>query len=164
MQARKIFENREDTGRDHTIFSGSDAQVDERGPELAAEAAEVAGRLLRNKATIRWTPAHQVADGNEVAGEWAKAVAKSVYLPVRQVWLSCPEASRRKRQRERRNGSTPTSGESADTALPIGSGRIRKELGREAPTSRYYQFPSGHAPAGSRLCGKIHRITTSECC
>ena len=117
VQARKIFENREDTGRDHTIFSGSDPQVDKRGPEqLAVQAVGVAGRLLRNRATIRWTPAHQVADGNEVAGEWAKAVAKSVYLPVRQVWLSCPEASRRKRQRKRRNGSAPTSGESADTA------------------------------------------------
>ena len=83
-QALRALDQRQESGRQYTVFADSTAALDRvrsdtRGPgqHFAVAAIEACARLLArdNEVTVRWVPAQSGASGNEVADEYAKAAA-----------------------------------------------------------------------------------------
>ena len=74
VQATKPLESRGETGRDCTVSSDSETTLrrirsDEHDPgqRYATEATEEAKRLLHSsRIALRWTPAHQGAEGDKI--------------------------------------------------------------------------------------------------
>lgn len=85
-QALRICNDNQRPGHRYTVFSDSQAAVqrirtDAVGPgqQWATAAIEVCSRPLHreNEVTVLWVPAHSGAEGNEVAGQYAKEAAGS---------------------------------------------------------------------------------------
>ena len=85
-QELRALEQRNEHGHEYTILVDSTSDItrvrdDARGPgqRFGIAANEVETRLAAagNRVTIRWVPAHAGAEGNEVAGQYAKDAATS---------------------------------------------------------------------------------------
>ena len=90
-QAIQIFDDQGEQEQRYTIFADSASAIDRiasdnigPGQRLAVGATGACGRVMSwgNSITIRWTPAHLGADGNDMAGLYARRAAESELYAV----------------------------------------------------------------------------------
>ena len=129
------------------------------GQRLAIATHKVGERITDrdNPITIRWTSAHQGAEGNGAADAWAKAAVEKTHPGDNPAFPRETSLSRMTRATEARPQTTkywiaehvkpgrryrPPKGSSIRSGLQ----RVRKAL-----AGRYYQLLTGHAPAPDRL-------------
>ena len=81
-QALDILDQRQESGRQYTVFVDSTAAIDRirsgSGQSPAIACIKVCTRLESRggEVTVRWVPAHHGVPGNEVANEYARSSAK----------------------------------------------------------------------------------------
>lgn len=136
--------------RRETIFYDSSAAMDrigsdkiELGQRRAVAAHDVSGRVIGrdSEVAVRWTPAHQGVEGNEMAGTWAKAAVMGSFYEDGQAYLrevSLSYTTRRTAEarsqatvrwisdhvREGQETLPPPEGQRRETGAPAGGGRL----------------------------------------
>ena len=166
-RALEVLNEREEEGREYTIFSDSQAALsrilhDRTGPGQAlairaiTTAREVTGR--GNTLSLRWTPSHEGIEGNEQADRAAKEAAEERGERADPGYLSEASLSYLTRvTTENRTAATTEwirrrSGQRRRYRPPR-AGKMRKELGktRKELASRFFQLLSGHAAVAEHL-------------
>ena len=133
----------------------------------------MSGELIcHNRITPRWTPAHQGAEGNEMADQFAEPATESACDAVQRGVLR--EASLAFVS----NCGSITGTRTVDATRlisdhvrrkrryrPPRGRRILKEVRseRKALAGHYYQFLSGHAARSSYLHEMTHKVEPSAC-
>ena len=143
MQTVRLLDERNESGRDYTIFSDAQAAIarvlhDRCGPAQAPVRAVIAaiGDLCGrgNTLNIRWTPSHEGVEGNERADETAKSAAEGREERAELGYLRGTSLSHLMRK---------TAEERADATREW----VRGHVGRR---HRYRAPPGGKATEGTR--------------
>ena len=181
-QALSIAEQRQESSRRYTLIVDSTAAIegirlDSIGPgqRFAVSAIEVATRLRTrdNEVTVRWVPAHYGTLGDEIADEYAKAVADSGSPDdaVRDDYRWETSLSHTARVATEALSRTATQGIADRTGDPRRNYRpppgkgLKRRLFRRAPGSvagRYYQLLLEHAASGPIWRTSLTRWTTTD--
>ena len=162
--------------RRETIFYDSSAAMDrigsdkiELGQRRAVAAHDVFGRVIGrdSEVAVRWTPAHQGVEGNEMAGTWAKAAVIGSFFEDGQAYLREVSLSYTTRTAEARSQATvrwiSDHVREGQEALPPPEGQ-RRETGASAGGGGFtIKFLTGHASISSYLCGKIQVVESNGC-
>ena len=152
-----MFEQRNETGQQFTVLSGSAAATD-----WAATGGTGPGQRFAAATNIRAS----------IPDEYAKAASEGQTLGDEvfdEYWWETSlshmaRSATKARTRSTRVDLQPRPSR-AKVQAPSWEGPLRKQLRRtrKALASRYYQLLSGHAAIGTYLHYKIHKTDTDEC-
>lgn len=165
------------TERSYTIFTDSTAAMTRAASDASGPSQELAIRIIGfarqivdqgNTITIRWTPAHVEAEGNERADREARGAAS--LLPLRATVRRHTLAFLRRRAAERSTRAWKEDIEVRNAGcrafrLPTATPGIRPQL-RRAPkrvAARFFQLLSGHAIIAPFLKDRWGRTDSDRC-
>ena len=178
MWVVRLLDEREERGRDYTIFSDSQAAVsrvqhDRRGPAQALARVVIATvdnlTARDNTLIIRRTPAHAGIDGNEQADETAKLAVEGRGERVEQAYLQ--EASLTCLTRRTTETRSEATSEWIRTHVgrrrryrPPPGGKLRKGLARvrKELAGRFYQLLLGYTAIVEHLV-RVGQASSDRC-
>ena len=174
-QALRLFDTRGENNTACTVLSGSTvafsrAQTDRTGPGQAFDRASIdVAETLRAggcSITLRCTPTHRGAEGNEVADEYAKAATESEIGTLLAGGQPRPLDQKDNRGEDPAHKRLDHKPCQQQPAVPASKGRQHPpcpQKGAKGVSWKILPAPSGHAATGAYLADKAGKIQSSEC-